>query len=382
MIGFVFALMTAQSQNPDAFLEALAKLRMKQPVTSDLAKKLLQDQKEATVRIRGLDAIWIVPVGSASQVRVTSDDKTVNLALVKCLDGDYWVGTTGLYDGAAFNWTVSVNGQLHDRSKTLEAYLKHPDTFAKASVPRGILLAMPKHTSRVYPGVTRNWWIYVPSQYKPESPACLMVWQDGQWAKNYVPTSFDNLIHAGDMPVTIGVFIEPGTKPDGSSNRSFEYDRLGDAYSRLLHEEILTEVEKQYKLRREPEARAIAGSSSGAICAFTAAWERPDKFRKVLSWIGSYVDLAKLHGDTMGGDDYPSLIRKTEPKPLRIWLQDGENDIENQFGSWWHSNLQMERALNFMGYDLMWQPGKGFHSNQHGEATLPTALRWLWRDVR
>ena len=385
MIVALAALSAPQNPDLNAF-ELRQMIESESWTATDLPRieKLLGPVAKPTVRVRGLDAVFSYRSATAKSVRVFSDDKAVNISLKKVPGStDLWAGPVGLYDGAAFRWTVVVDDStLVGSPDSVEAYLRHPDTYAKPTVPKGTLTQMPMWESRVFPGVKRNWWIYVPAQYDPAKPACTMVWQDGQWSKNYVPTSFDNLIHAGDMPPTIAIFLEPGTKPDGGSNRSFEYDVVSDQYSQFLLTEILPEVEKKYSLRQTPDSRAIAGSSSGAICAFTVAWNHPDKFGKVLSWIGSYVDLAKLHGKETGGDDYPAFIRKTPKKPLRIWLQDGKQDIENQFGSWWHSNLQMERALNFMGYDLMWQPGNGYHSNAHGEATLPTSLRWLWRGTK
>jgi len=194
-----------------------------------------------------------------------------------------------------------------------------------------------------------------------------------------VPTVFDNLIAKKEMPVTIGVFINPGNIPpaaDGQrprSNRSFEYDSLGDLYSKFLIQEILPEVTKKYNITKDPDGRAIGGASSGAICAFTVAWERPDEFRKVLSHIGSYVNIR-------GGHNYPALIRKTERKPLRVFLQDGSHDLDNLHGHWPLANQEMAAALKFMGYDHQFVLGEGTHSGKHGGAILPESLRWLWRN--
>jgi sugar lactone lactonase YvrE/predicted esterase len=211
-----------------------------------------------------------------------------------------------------------------------------------------------------------------------------MVFQDGGGYVNTngqyrIPNVFDNLIHKKEMPVTIGVFINPGVVPGVSSNslprfnRSFEYDGLGDQYARFLLEEILPEVAKNYNLTTNAVGRAIAGASSGAICAFTAAWERPDAFSKVFSTIGTYVGLR-------GGNDYPTLIRKTEPKPIRIFLQDGSGDLNIYGGDWWVANQDMLSALQFAGYDVKHEWGDGGHNGKHGGAIFPDAMRWLWRD--
>lgn len=208
-----------------------------------------------------------------------------------------------------------------------------------------------------------------------------MVFQDGNAAREYVVPVFDNLIAQGDMPVTVGIFIEPGGIKTPRDNRSFEYDTLGDRYARFLLDEILPEVGKSVTLRRDPAARAIAGQSSGAIVAFTVAWERPDEFRKVLSGIGSFTNIAGGTSLREGGHNY-ALVRAVPHKPIRMFMQDGENDLDNQWGNWWLANQTMARSLAYAGYDDTFVAGKGFHTNSHMRAILPDALRWLWRDWR
>ena len=265
-----------------------------------------------------------------------------------------------------------------------EEYVLGPDSQRQSGVPKGTVTQHQWNTSKAFPGTVRDYWIYVPAQYDPAKPACTMVFQDGagfvrEDGAIRVPVVFDNLIHKREMPVTIGVFINPGVLPAPSGaaqdrfNRSFEYDGMLDIYARFLTDEILPEVAKRYNLSTDPNDRAIGGSSSGAICAFTAAWHRPDAFRRVLSWIGSYTNLR-------GGDVYPNLIRKTEPKPLRMYLQDGSNDLNIYAGSWWMANQSMASALEFAGYDMKFVPGTEAHNSKHGAADLPNALRWLWRD--
>jgi len=269
------------------------------------------------------------------------------------------------------------------------AWQPHPDAIERQDVPHGTVEDLPAWESKIFENTTREWSIYVPAQYKKESPAALMIFQDGKGYRDpkgrwRVPVVFDNLIARGDMPVTIAVFInpgnfkpEPGTQPAPNakprSNRSFEYDSLGDRYSRFLLEEIIPEVEKRYTLSKDPDQRAICGSSSGGICAFTAAWEHPESFRKVLSTIGSFTNIR-------GGNVYPSLIRKTEQKPLRVYLADTSGDVDNQFGSWPLANKLMSAALKHMGYDTRFDWAEGFsHSSEHGGALFPDALKWLWR---
>ncbi len=266
-------------------------------------------------------------------------------------------------------------------------YKLGPYSMPQEGVPRGMVTKLPPHTnSTVFPGTTRDWWIYVPKQYDTAKPACVMVFQDGGGyvstnGQFRVPVVFDNLIANGAMPVTIGIFLNPGVfapETDGAkprSNRSFEYDSLGDQYSRFIIDEILPEVSKKYNLTKDPEGRAIGGISSGAICAWTVAWERPDQFRKVLSHVGSFTNIR-------GGHNYPALIRKTEAKPIRVFLQDGANDLDNLFGNWPLANQEMSAALKFMKYDSRFEFGTEGHNGKHGGAILPESLRWLWRDYQ
>ena len=254
----------------------------------------------------------------------------------------------------------------------------------KSDVPKGELKKYSFEKSKVFPGTVREYSIYVPKQYDPAKPACLYVNQDGVQYK--APEVFDELIHKKEMPVTIGVFVTPGVVKGTSDqalprfNRSFEYDGLGDAYARFLLEELLPEVEtrktedgRAIKLSQDGNDRAIGGASSGAICAFTAAWERPDSFQRVFSAIGTYVGLR-------GGHNYSTLIRKYEPKPLRIFLEDGSKDLNIYGGDWWMANQAMERSLVFAGYEVTHNWGEGGHSGQHATEIFPDAMRWLWKD--
>ncbi len=254
-----------------------------------------------------------------------------------------------------------------------------------AGVPKGEVIKFTYNQSKIFPGTTRDCWVYVPSQYKAEQPACVYINQDGiQWN---APVVFDNLINDHEMPVTIGIFITPGKVLADSSanaldrfNRSFEYDGLGDAYARFILNEILPEVEKlktsdgrAVHLSKNGNDRTIGGSSSGAVCAFTAAWEHPEAFSRVFSAIGTYIGLR-------GAERYPSLIRKYEPKPIRIFLQDGTNDLNIYAGDWWKANETMERALTFAGYEVNHVWGEDGHNGNQGNSIFPDAMRWLWKD--
>ncbi|MGA3323523.1 MAG: SMP-30/gluconolactonase/LRE family protein [Terriglobia bacterium] len=266
-----------------------------------------------------------------------------------------------------------------------EDYPLGPDSMRQPGVAQGTVTKY-TWTSKIFPGTVRDYWVYVPAQYVPEKPACVMVFEDGKGYVNVnedgrarIPIVFDNLIAKHDMPVTIAILIDPGVlKPAVAGNmsrlnRSYEYDALSDRYARFLLEEILPEVAKHYNLSTNPNDRAISGGSSGGICSFTVAWTHPEAFRRVLSFIGSFADLR-------GGDIYPELIRKTEPKPIRVFLQDGNHDLNMFAGDWWLSNQAMASALAYAGYDFKFVTGDKDHDMIQGGAILPDALRWLWRD--
>lgn len=289
-----------------------------------------------------------------------------------------WVRVSKLFDGAGFPYAVLAGGKELGRG-FVEVYDAEPETRPTEGVAKGRLVPMPKHTSTVFKGAARDWWVYIPAGLGPSEEAALMVFQDGQGPKGWVPTIFDNLIAKGQMPKTLAVFLPPGTFADGRSNRSFEYDTLSDRYVRFLLEEILPTVEKDVKLSHDPSKRAICGISSGGICSFTAAWQRPDQFGKVVSFIGSFTDIAS--GPTLieGGHNYPALIRKTEAKPIRVYLQDGANDLDNVHGNWPLANQTMAAALRFKGYDYRFDYGQGNHSDRFQRAHFPSVLRWVWR---
>jgi enterochelin esterase-like enzyme len=258
------------------------------------------------------------------------------------------------------------------------------DSEKHDNVPKG---KVTKHVwkSSLLEGTIREYYLYVPKQYNPKQEAALMVFQDGGAYVNEegdfrVPTVFDNLIYNKEMPVTIGLFINPGHKdselPDNpfrASNRSIEYDSLNDDYIKFLIEELIPEISKNYNMTKNPKMRAICGLSSGGICAFTAAWERPDYFTKVMSHYGSFTDI-------LGGHNYPSLIRKTDKKDIKIYLQDGSNDLDNEFGNWWLANQQMVSALKYKNYNYLFIEGTGGHNGKHAGSVLPEALKWLWND--
>ena len=265
-------------------------------------------------------------------------------------------------------------------SATEDEYPVPPEGEVRDGVPQGKVKGPFEFRSTIFPGTVREYWVYVPAQYDPEKPPCLMIVQDGLgMANNWrLPTVLDNMIHAGEVPVQLGIFVGHGSVPAANENaqprfnRSFEYDGLGDRYARFLIDELLPEVAKSWKFSDNPDDRCLAGASSGGICAFNAAWERPDAFRRVISTIGTFVALR-------GADVFPGLVRKTENKPLRIFLQDGSGDLDIYAGSWWHANQAMLSALQYSGYDVNHVWGEGGHNAKHSAAIMPDALRWTWR---
>jgi enterochelin esterase-like enzyme len=267
-------------------------------------------------------------------------------------------------------------------------YPRDPDSMAQEGVPKGKLEGPFVFKSQVFTNTIRKYWIYVPTQYDAAKPACVLVFQDGHRAQNpngvlRLPVVMDNLIAKKEMPVTIGIFITPGERDaedydynngKDANNRSFEYDSLGDAYANFLINEMLPEVGKKYNLTKDPEGRAIGGTSSGAICAFNVAWERPDQFRKVISCIGSFTDIR-------GGAVYPQRILESEKKPIRVFIEDTLHDhpnAENPRRDWHLQNIAMVNALKAKGYEMDYSFAEGIHADDHGGSIMPQMLKWLW----
>jgi enterochelin esterase family protein len=279
-----------------------------------------------------------------------------------------------------------------------DAYYKlGPDSLPMDGVPKGEIKGPFVIPSQAYPGTQHTYWVYVPAQYDSARPASLMIFNDGQAfmhpdADSRAHNVMDNLIYRREIPVMIGVFINPGRRPDQpephlkewgdrTTNRPTEYNSLDDRYARVIVDELLPELEKTYSISKDPEQRGIGGASSGAIAAWTVAWQRPNQFRKVLSIVGSFVNLR-------GGHAYPDIILTSEKKPLRIFLQDGRNDNRGQRPGgeydekrdWFFQNVRMVKALTAKGYDVSYSWGIGRHGQKQGGAMIPEMMRWLWRD--
>lgn len=276
-------------------------------------------------------------------------------------------------------------------------YKLGPDSLPQEGVPKGELKGPYTLPSEAYPGTQHTYWVYVPAQYDPAVPASLMIMQDGQAMIQMdgdlrAPNVLDNLIFRRELPVMIAVFINPGRRPDQpepnpkewgdrTTNRPTEYNSLDDKYTRVIVDELMPVLYKQYNISKDPERHGIGGASSGAIAAFTVAWQRPDQFRKVLSIVGSFTNLR-------GGDAYPDMVRKADKKPLRIFLQDGRNDNRSlrpdgtydQRRDWFYNNVRLMQALTDKGYEVNYVWGIGKHGQKQGGAIFPEMMRWLWRD--
>ena len=300
-----------------------------------------------------------------------------------------------------------IQGANFGGSLNLPAY--GPLSYLQAGVPSGKLSEKIIHTSKIYDGMKSEYWIYVPAQYDPKIPTALMVFQDGAWyidRNGRIPVldAIDNLIAQKKIPVLICVFISPGdisASPGTAtynfvkaysdkwqrtlqdSMRSTLYDTVSDRYPRFLRDEVLAEVESKYNIRKDAYSHAITGLSSGGICSFNAAWQLPDLFSRVISWIGSFDSIQWREAPNVadGGQDYPSKILREPHRNIRVWLQDGSNDLEiEKYGSWPLANLRIANALKMKGYDFHFSFGNGSHNPGQGAAELPEEMVWLWRD--
>jgi sugar lactone lactonase YvrE len=255
------------------------------------------------------------------------------------------------------------------------------DSQQQASVPRGTVTEHTLAPGRFFPGTPHHYQVYVPAQYDANRPIPFMIFLDGSgYAGNNVrvPVVLDNLIARRDVPAMAAIFIDPGVMParsDQAQNRYeriFEYDSLTPRFANFLVDELIPEVGRTIKLSNDPNDRGIAGISTGGVGAFVAAWNRPDQFRRVITWVGSF-------GNFRGADRLPGLIRRTEPRPIRVFMQTGRQDLVNYAGSWYLENPRMAAALEFAGNDVRIELGEDGHSNRHGASMLPDTLRWLWR---
>ena len=357
------------SRNPAAPAFAAA-------LTEAFDEKALTEGKAALGR--GPDFIWVYRSGSTPILFV--DEAPVG-PMVRAGATDLWFRTGQVETGTSHTYHFQVNGHRKDGSTDLAAY--GPDSYEQ-DVPHGKMSEKMSFTSAIFDGMVCDYWIYVPAQYDPKTPAALMIWQDGhnyveRDGRTHLANVIDNLTAAKKIPVMIQVLIDPGTIGE-KKMRSIEYDTVSDRYVRFLKDEIIAEVEKHYSIRKDGYSRGIGGESSGGICSFTAAWFMPDHFSRVLSRIGSFTSIQWKPNEQDGGHDYPFMVRKQPKRNIRVWLQDGSNDLENNHGSWPLQNIQMANSLKMREYDFHLSFGSGSHNTAHGNAELPEALSWLWRD--
>jgi enterochelin esterase family protein len=322
--------------------------------------------------------------------------------------GGLWYAVARIEElGTLHSFYYQVSGAKFGGDLNLPTF--GPDSYLQAGVPSGKLSEKPVYTSKIYEGMKSEYWVYVPAGYDPQVPAALMVFQDGggyihRDGNNPALNVIDNLIAEKKIPVMICVFINPGDVTDSpgtptyrfvqayagqwhrtlkDSMRSTEYDTVSDRYVRFLRDEILTEVSAQYNIRKEAYSRGITGLSSGGICSFNAAWQMPDQFSRVITWIGSFTSIQWKEDPAVpdGGQDYPEKILREPARNLRVWLQDGSNDQENdRYGSWPLANIRMANALKLKNYDFHFSFGEGTHNSGHGAAEFPAEMVWLWRD--
>ncbi|MCA9160381.1 MAG: esterase family protein [Planctomycetales bacterium] len=272
-----------------------------------------------------------------------------------------------------------------------------PDSLRQEGVPHGEVSGPHVLPSKVFEGTQHTYWVYVPAQYDKEKPCSLMIFNDGhaflsETGAARATNVIDNLVHRREIPVMIAVFINPGRRPDQAepsagnwgdrmTNRPEEYNSLDDRYARVITEELMPELDAQYNISKDAKDRGIGGCSSGAIAAFTVAWHRPDQFSKVLSTVGSFTNIR-------GGHQYPEIIGASERKPIRVFFQDGRNDLRGQRPGgeydpnwdWFLQNVRMVEAMTEKGYDVNYSWSIGRHGLKSGGVILPEMMRWLWRD--
>jgi len=334
-------------------------------------------------------------------------DVAAGPSLRKLTNADLWYAPARIEPvGKLHSFYYLVNGVRFGGRLDVPAF--GPLSYLQPGVPSGTLSDKIMHTSKIYDGMKSEYWIYVPAQYDSKTPAALMVFQDGGWytdrnGNNPVLNVIDNLIADKKIPVMIAVFINPGDIADSpgtptynfvkaysdkwhrtlkDSMRSTLYDTISDRYARYLRDEILADVSAKYNVRKDAYSRAITGLSSGGICAFNAAWQMPDQFSRVISWIGSFASIQWKEDPAVpdGGQDYPEKILHESKRNLRVWLQDGSEDLENQYGSWPLANLRMANALKFKEYDFHLSFGRGTHNSAQGAVEFPEEMIWLWRN--
>lgn len=371
-------------------------------ITTNMDAKALKEGKAWAGR--GPD--FFFATAAASEPALVIDD-AVGPKLKRVDDSDMWYAVARIEPvGKSHTFHYLLDGKPFGGSLDLPAF--GPEAYAQPGVPMGKLSEKIVHTSKIYDGMKNDYWIYVPAQYDPKTPAALMVVQDGGWytdrdGKIPMLHMIDNLIAQKKIPVMICVFIDPGDisgSPETptykfvkaysekwkrdlkDSMRSTLYDTVSDRYARYLRDEILADVAAKYNIRKDGYSRAITGLSSGGICSFNVAWQQPEQFSRVISWIGSFesIQWKEDPANADGGQDYPNKILREPKRNIRVWLEDGSGDLELKYGSWPMANIRMANALKQAKYDFHFSFGKGTHNSAHGAAEFPLEMIWLWRD--
>ena len=327
---------------------------------------------------------FLFAVDSVKEPRLMIDDEPG--PQLKKVNG-HWATTAKLATGRTHNFHYLIDGKTFGGRNDVMAYT--PEHYLKPGTPQGKLSEKLSHTSRIYEGMQADYWIYTPAQYQPGTPAAVMFWTDGEVhigrdSGSRALNVWDNLTQEKKIPVIVQVLVSPGSR-GAERLRSVQYDSVDDRFARYVLEEILPEVAKTHNLRQDGYSRAIAGDSSGATAALNAAWWRTNEFSRVLLRIGSFTSIQwQRHGDGLtskdGGEIFPFLIRKSPKKNLRIWMQDGVGDLENEHGSWPAANLALVNSLKLKGYDFRMSWGNGSHSRGGGNVEMAEEMTWLWRD--
>jgi enterochelin esterase-like enzyme len=365
-----------------------------------------KDLKEGTAWVgRGPEFFFAVESASAPTLIV---DAAAAPAMIQLPGTQLWYANAHIEPvGRLHQFHYMVAGAKFGGKLDLPAF--GPLSYLEPGTPTGKLSDKIIHTSKIYDGMTSEYWIYVPAQYDAKTPAAVMVFQDGggytdRNGNNPTLNVLDNLIAQKKIPVMICIFINPGdiSASPGTptynfvkaysdkwhrtlkdSMRSTLYDTVSDRYPRFLRDEILAEVGAKYNLRKDAYSHAITGLSSGGICSFNAAWQMPDLFSRVITWIGSFESIQWKEDPAIpdGGQDYSDKVLREPHRNIRVWLQDGSNDLENpNYGDWPMANIRMANSLKTREYDFHFSFGKGTHNSGHGAAQFPEEMMWLWRD--
>jgi enterochelin esterase-like enzyme len=347
----------------------------------------LKDAITKTLGARGGSAVWgqdyLFVATSASPATISIDNQPA-VPMLPIEGTQFWMLETKMRTGVTHSYQYYAAGKPLGARGDAVGY--NPDSYMQTGVPHGTASEKKTIVSKIYDGMTSNYWVYASPGVDPAVPAALMVWQDGQgligdYSRMRLFTVTENLVHQKLIPPMVHVMIQPGTSTGNRAMRSIEYDTVSDKYARFLMEEVLPEVEKTYKLRQDGYSRAIAGESSGGICAFNVAWFLPDKFSRVQSAVGSFTSIQWRPQDKLdGGNVYPFKIRKEPKKNIRVWMSDGSDDLENNFGSWPMQNIEMANSLKFRDYDFHFRFGTAAHGGAQASLDLPESLTWLWRD--